>query len=234
MWQLCNEKFRLGTVHETFRKCEALGDTVTRAALWPIKNGVIIMRKYLVAALFAAAAASPAAAQTAATTDLGGLRIEGLVGYETTDIEDEGADGVAYGVGLGYDVQSGNAVFGIEAEAMESGIKECVAGFPGVGDTLCAKGGRDLYVGGRAGAAVGANSLVYAKAGYTNTRLELDFDPAVGSSTRATDNLDGVRVGGGLQFGLGTNLYAKAEYRYSNYEQGYEKHQGLVGLGFKF
>jgi outer membrane immunogenic protein len=193
------------------------------------------MRKYLVAALFAAAAAAPAAAQTTATgTGLGGLRLEGLVGYETTDIEDEGADGATYGVGIGYDVQSGNAVFGVEAEAMESEINQCVAGFPGTGDTLCAKGGRDLYVGARAGAAVGANSLVYAKAGYTNTRLELEFDPAVGSTTTADDNLDGVRVGGGVQFGLSQNLYAKAEYRYSNYEQGYDKHQGLVGVGFKF
>ncbi|HZG09787.1 MAG TPA: outer membrane beta-barrel protein [Allosphingosinicella sp.] len=191
------------------------------------------MRKYLVAVLFAAAAAAPAAAQTTGT-GMGGLRLEGLVGYETTDIEDEGADGVTYGVGLGYDVQSGNAVFGVEAEAMESNISQCVAGFPGAGDTLCAKGGRDLYVGARAGAVIGANSLVYAKAGYTNTRFELEFDPAVGANTTARDNLDGVRVGAGLQFGFSQNLYAKAEYRYSNYEQGYDKHQGLVGLGFKF
>lgn len=191
------------------------------------------MRKYIVAALFAATAASPAFAQTA-DTNLGGFRIEGLIGYETTDIEDEGADGLTYGVGVGFDVQSGRTVFGIEAEAMESEIGECVTGVPGAGDSLCADAGRDLYVGGRAGVVVGANSLVYAKAGYTNTRLELEYDPAVGATTSVKEDLDGVRVGGGVQFGLGPNLYAKAEYRYSNYEQGFDKHQGLVGVGFKF
>ncbi|HEY0028060.1 MAG TPA: porin family protein [Allosphingosinicella sp.] len=195
------------------------------------------MRKYIIAALFAATAASPAFAQTAdtAATNLGGFRIEGLVGYETTDIEDEGTDGLTYGVGVGYDVQSGRTVFGVEAEAMESEIGECVNGVNVTGDTLCAKAGRDLYVGGRVGAAVGSNALVYAKAGYTNTRFEASYQAsATATQVSTNEDLDGVRVGGGVQFGLGPNLYAKAEYRYSNYEQGFDKHQGLVGVGFKF
>ena len=191
------------------------------------------MRKYIIAALFAATAASPAFAQTV-DAPLGGFRLEGLVGYESTDIEDEGADGLVYGVGVGFDVQSGRTVFGIEAEAMESEIDECVTGVPAAGDSICANAGRDLYIGGRAGVVVGANSLVYAKAGYTNARFELEYDPAVGTTVTAKEDLDGVRVGGGVQFGLGPNLYAKAEYRYSNYEQGFDKHQGLVGVGFKF
>lgn len=192
------------------------------------------MRKYILAALVAGAAASPALAQETEGT-MGGFRLEGLVGYETTDIEDEGSDGLTYGVGVGYDVQSGNTVFGIEAEAMESEIDECITGAYIAGDTLCASGGRDLYVGGRAGVGIGTNSLVYAKAGYTNARINLDYTTGVvGTEIRTNENLDGVRVGGGVQVGLGTSLYAKAEYRYSNYEQGFEKHQGLVGLGFKF
>jgi len=192
------------------------------------------MRKYFAAALLAGTLATPAFAQDTAA-NLGGLRVEGLIGYETTDVEDEGADGLTYGVGVGYDVQSGGAVFGIEAEATESEIDECATDAIAVGDQLCAEAGRDLYVGGRVGAAVGANSLVYVKGGYTNARIRLDYDPAVGNVvTTSREDLDGIRVGGGVQFGLGTNLYAKAEYRYSNYEQGFDKHQGLVGVGFKF
>jgi outer membrane immunogenic protein len=192
------------------------------------------MRKYIVAALFAASAATPALAQTA-ETNLGGFRLEGLVGYETADIEDEDADGLTYGVGVGFDVQSGRSVFGIEAEAMESEIGECVRNVNFTGDTLCANAGRDLYVGGRAGLAVGPNALVYAKAGYSNTRFNANYTRGVvGDEVRTRTDLDGIRVGGGVQLGLGTNLYAKAEYRYSNYEQGFDKHQGLVGLGFKF
>jgi outer membrane immunogenic protein len=192
------------------------------------------MRKYIIAALFAATAAAPAFAQTA-DTNLGGFRLEGLVGYETTDVEDEGADGLIYGVGVGYDVQSGRTLFGVEAEAMESELGQCVDNVSVTGDRLCASAGRDLYVGGRVGAALGSNSLVYAKAGYTNARLNLSYSTGVvGAGVDTREDLDGVRVGGGVQFGLGPNLYAKAEYRYSNYEQGYDKHQGLVGVGFKF
>ena len=33
---------------------------------------------------------------------------------------------------------------------------------------------------------------------------------------------------------LGPNTFVKAEYRYSNYEQGFDEHQGVVGLGFRF
>ena len=189
------------------------------------------MRNYILAALVAGTIAAPAFAQTA---DLGGLRVEGLAGYESTDVEDEDADGFAYGVGVGFDGQSGNMVFGIEAEAMESGIDECVNDAIAVGDVLCANGGRDLYVGGRVGVGVGTSSLVYLKGGYSNARIELDYDPAVGNTVTTSEDLDGVRVGGGVQFGLGTNLYAKAEYRYSNYEQGFDKHQGVIGLGFRF
>jgi outer membrane immunogenic protein len=190
------------------------------------------MRKLILAALVAGTVATPALAQD---TSLSGFRLEGLVGYETTDVEDEGADGVAYGVGVGYDVLSGGAVLGLEAEAMESGIKECVNGVDLPNDRLCVRGGRDLYVGGRVGAMIGANSLAYIKGGYTNARLQLDYRSGlIGTDARTFDNLDGVRVGGGVQFGLGPNLYAKAEYRYSNYEQGFDKHQGVAGLGFRF
>lgn len=128
-------------------------------------------------------------------------------------------------------------MFGIEAEATDSTIDECVSAVVTAADSLCAKFGRDLYVGGRVGAAVGRNALIYAKAGYTNARIGVDYDDGTVATTNdfvLTDELDGVRFGGGVQFGLGRSAYAKAEYRYSNYEQGYEKHQGLVGLGFRF
>jgi outer membrane immunogenic protein len=194
------------------------------------------MRKFALAAvLLAATAATPAFAQDAA--DLSGFRVEALGGYETTDVDDEGTDGIAYGVGLGYDIQAGGAVFGIEAEAMDSTIDECVPGAVIATDSLCAKFGRDLYVGGRVGAVIGSNSLVYAKAGYTNARIGIDYDDGIAGTAgdfTLNDELDGVRFGGGVQFGLGTSAYAKAEYRYSNYQDGFEKHQGLVGLGFRF
>ncbi len=195
------------------------------------------MRKYVLAGLMAGAAvaASPAAAQEAAP--FSGPRVEGIVGYDTTDVEDENSSGIAYGVGLGYDFQTGGVVFGVEGEASDSTLDECVSDVDLVGDELCVQAGRDLYVGGRVGAAVSPNVLVYGKAGYTNARVALDYeDGTAGTALDFEDgeNLDGVRVGGGLEFALGPNSYAKAEYRYSNYEQGFDRHQVVAGFGFRF
>lgn len=193
------------------------------------------MRKYLLAALLAGSFAAPAMAQDNAP--FSGFRVEGIVGYDTTDVEDEGSSGVLYGAQVGYDFQSRGAVFGIEAEASDSTVDECVSNVDIVGDTLCAQAGRDLYVGGRVGAALGDNVLVYGKAGYSNARINLDYEDgtaATAADFEVGENLDGVRAGVGVEFALGPNSYAKTEYRYSNYEQGFDRHQVVAGFGFRF
>jgi outer membrane immunogenic protein len=196
------------------------------------------MRKYLLAGLMAGAAvisATPASAQEAAP--FSGVRVEGIVGYDTTDVEDENSSGILYGVGVGYDFQVGGLVAGIEAEASDSTLDECVSDVDLVGDELCVQAGRDLYVGGRVGAAVSRNVLLYGKVGYTNARVALDYEDGTTGTVldfEEGENLDGVRVGAGLEFALGPNSFAKAEYRYSNYEQGFDRHQAVAGFGFRF
>ena len=194
------------------------------------------MRKYILAALAAGTIAAPAFAQDAAAP-FTGLRVEGLAGYDRLNADGGKSDGIAYGVGVGYDMQAGGAVFGVEAEAADSNVDECLTDVDLTGDELCAEQGRDLYVGARAGAVVGSNTLLYAKAGYTNSRVRLDYEDGTAGTTAdfsEAAGLDGVRVGGGAEIAIGTNAFAKAEYRYSNYEQGFEKHQGVVGVGFRF
>jgi outer membrane immunogenic protein len=192
------------------------------------------MRKILLAALVAGTVATPAFAQDGG--NFSGLRVEGIVGYDTTDVEDEGANGLLYGVGVGYDVQSGSMVFGVDAEYSDSKLDECVEDVDVTGDELCAGIGRDLYVGGRVGAALGSSALLYARAGYTNARVGIDYDHPTNNALDETlnDNLDGVRVGGGIEFALGANAFIKAEYRYSNYEQGFDRHQAVGGFGLRF
>ena len=194
------------------------------------------MRKFAIAAALAAGTiATPALAQD--NDNLGGFRIEGLVGYDHPSILDESADGVAYGVGVGYDFQSGNAVFGVEAEAMDSSANEDVAGAFLPGDSLRVRAGRDLYVGGRVGFGIGGNNLIYAKAGYTNARVRVDYEDGtagtVNDFTQRT-NLDGIRAGAGAQIGLGSRAYLRTEYRYSNYQDGVDRHQVVGGLGLRF
>ena len=193
------------------------------------------MRIFLLAILLAGTVATPAVAQNAAP--FSGVRVEGVVGYDTTDVEDENSGGVVYGAQLGYDVQSGGLVFGVEGEVSDSTVDECVRDVDLIGDELCVQAGRDLYVGGRVGAAASSDVLVYGKAGYTNGRVALDYEDGTAGTTldfEEGENLDGVRVGGGLEVALGPNSYLKAEYRYSNYEQGFDRHQAVAGFGFRF
>ena len=191
------------------------------------------MKKILFATAASAAffAATPALAQGAPVAPAG-PRVEALIGYDRVKLGGEHDGGVLFGIGAGYDFAVGNGVsLGADIEATESTQK--------IGDEDIAevKAGRDLYAGGRIGYAVGRNVLLYGKAGYTNARLSLDYDD--GTAATALDfsngeNLDGVRVGGGLEFALGPNSYAKTEYRYSNYEQGFDRHQVVAGFGFRF
>lgn len=177
------------------------------------------MKYYLLAAAVAAGFAAPAMAQDKAAFT--GFHIEALAGYDNVDSGIAGVgklDGVVYGIGAGYDFAAGGTVIGIEGEATDSTAKT---------NTIAGKleAGRDLYIGGRVGAVVGSG-LLYVKAGYTNGRLTLK---GFGS-----DNGDGARVGLGYEFAVTGNSFIKVEYRYSNYEQGVSRNQGVAGFGLRF
>lgn len=192
------------------------------------------MRKFVLPLLLAGTMATPAMAQDA---PFQGPRIEGLIGYDSVGVEDANTDGVSYGIGLGYDFQRGRTVFGIEAELGDSSTDVCAEDVDVTGDELCATVGRDLYIGGRIGAAVSPRTLLFAKAGYANTRARLTYED--GTAGTANDfsesgNADGVRVGAGAEFALGTNAYLRTEYRYTNYEGGLDRHQVVGGFGFRF
>lgn len=190
------------------------------------------MRKVAIALLLASAtAATPALAQDGAA--FSGPRVEGVIGWDRTQANGGHDDGVLYGIGAGYDIQRGNTVFGLETELNDSNVKECVGAATTADPRLCAKAGRDIYVGGRAGFTVGNSTLLYAKAGYTNARYKVTADDGA-AVLRDGQNLDGFRLGAGAEYAVGPNSYLKAEYRYSNYEQGISRHQVVGGFGFRF
>ncbi|OYX66416.1 MAG: hypothetical protein B7Y88_04990 [Sphingomonadales bacterium 32-64-17] len=216
-------------------------------------------RALLIAGLSSIALATPAMAQDNSTFT--GPRIEGVVGYDSTrpgsstDIDnaddiDQSIDDVAYGVGIGYDFAVGGAVLGVEGEYLESEASTDydTTNFDNFGVSNI-DAGRDLYVGVRAGVLATPKTLVYAKGGYTNARMNVlasDNTTDVGTDV----NLDGWRVGGGVEQAFGENFYGKLEYRYSNYEKGefeapsglesdrfdvdLDRHQVMVGLGYRF
>jgi len=197
------------------------------------------MRLYPIAASVVATFSAPAFAQDAPspTSSNSGFHVEAIAGYDGTRFQGESDGGVFYGLGVGYDFRSDNFVFGIQGEVTDSTSEGCVNDIINPGDSICADVSRDFYIGGRAGAMVGRNLLLYAMAGYTNARFELNFDDGTaggaGNFSR-TSHLDGVRVGGGAELGIGRNAFLRTEYRYSNYELGGERHQVIGGFGFRF
>lgn len=201
------------------------------------------MKKILIGALLAAATvASPAMAQD--NTGFTGAHIEALGGWDQTrvdsgvdSIKDPKANGFVYGLGAGYDFDTGGLVVGIEGEFTDSTAKKCVGSVST--SELCANVGRDLYVGGRVGTTVGAskNTLIYAKGGYTDARSKLTLTETTGNTTtidRWKETDGGWRVGAGVETKTSNNILLKGEYRYSDYGDGVSRHQVLGGVGIRF
>lgn len=214
----------------------------------------------IAATVSAAALAAPAAAQESTWS---GPWVAGVAGYDinkagsTTDVDntdnDQSAEGLTYGVGLGYDVDMGNVVIGAEAELTDSTAKadnkpNLDSEEFGLGEV---NAGRDLYLGARVGFKATPSTLVYAKGGYTNARYNLLGRDGTTDYTTNLD-VDGWRVGAGVEQKLGSNTFAKVEYRYSNYSKGevdfetpdvadsdrfnvdLDRHQIMAGVGVRF
>lgn len=202
------------------------------------------MRKLVLAALAAsvAATATPALAQDE-VAPFTGLRVEGVVGYDSAnDGSGQGtksSDGVTYGGAIGYDVQMGGAVVGVEAELTGSSVDTRADNLLVTGDRLRVDMGRDIFLGARAGVAITPTTLIYAKGGYTNARIESRYETPT-TSIGFHEDMEGFRLGAGAEFQLSGNVYLKGEYRYSNYGKldGYDidldRHQVVAGVGIRF
>lgn len=150
-----------------------------------------------------ALAATAFVATPAMASDFAGPRIEVTAGADDVTAGVDPTD-VTYGVGLGYDVQFGKVVVGVDATL----------------DNVFDR--RDVAVGGRLGYVVNENVLAYGKVGYANWRQVAGAD------------IEGLRLGGGLEVNVAGPVYGKVEYRYTDFEGGLGKHGGLVGVGIRF
>lgn len=172
-------------------------------------------------ALGAALIAAPAAAQDASSNN-GGFFVGVVGGLDVINVEvgaeDDAESGVVYGVTAGYDIKSGSAIVGVEAELTDTSISS------GVGNA-----GLDIYAGMRFGLEMDENDIIYIKGGYS--RVDVDL----------ADNLEGVRLGAGFEHNFG-GFFGRLEYRYSSYNisevVGFDandnRHQVVVAVGAKF
>jgi outer membrane immunogenic protein len=198
-----------------------------------IKKGISIMtiRSILpMSLLFAAVAAGHSGSACAQ-----GLRLEAHGGWDRAQSDNVKSNGLMYGLGIGYDIKLGKGLFaGLEANADFSTARECASGIIAAGDRLCVRAGRDLSLIARAGVEVTPGTSLYALAGWSNARVRGEYKPATGALVTEAQTLDGWRIGAGVQQALGSRLYAKVEYRYSDYDAGDNRHQVMAGFGIRF
>lgn len=187
------------------------------------------MKKIAILAAASAFVATPALAQE----DMGGVKVGVMAGYDNVKMKLDGVSdsksGIAYGVTAGYDYDLGSAILGIEAEFADATTKQKDRDVFVTGDKLRLSASRELYVGARAGAKVSSNVLLYAKAGYVNSKIKLRYDDGTNWSYRDSNKLDGFRIGAGAEL-VKANRITRLEYRYSDY--GSYGRDALDDLGF--
>jgi outer membrane immunogenic protein len=185
------------------------------------------MRKFLVIAASAAAVALPAAAHAGAYAQV-------QTGLDSVSVAGDSDEGVAFGGALGYEFPIGDKMFaGVEASIDDSTTKECESDILTLGDRACVKTGRDLSLVARLGTQLGEKSSVYVLAGYTNARIKATYNDGVDSVSDG-ENGDGFRLGAGYKLNFSDKLFGKLEYRYSNYESDFSRHNALVAVGYNF
>lgn len=176
---------------------------------------------------------------TAQAEEFVGPRVEATIGWNQLNYdlrdqqvsENETNSELGWGFAAGYDVPLGtNLIAGFEA-----GISFADDAFSFVDGTSRRSydGTRDISLMGRLGTRLGSNALGYLTAGYTNYRTaeSVEIDDVL---TTRTVNLDGLRLGAGLEVALTPSTYLKSEYRHSIYEDDISRDEILTGIGFRF
>ena len=160
------------------------------------------MKSFGFAVVAALAVSSPALA-----SDFAGPRVEVTAGADDVESGVDTTD-IVYGAALGYDLQFGKVVAGVDATAANVFEKA------------------DLGVGARLGYVLNENVLAFTRVGYTNLERPV---------LRGLDvNLEGLTLGGGLEVNVAGPVFAKAEYRYTDFDGPAGRHGATVGVGFRF
>jgi outer membrane immunogenic protein len=133
-----------------------------------------------------------------------GIRGEVTVGLDDAINAPDVTD-VTYGATVGVDISPlSNVIVGVEANL----------------DNVFDR--RNIGASARVGYVVRPDWLVYAKGGYTNYR------------DVTSQNLDGFRVGGGVEHNISARSFVRAEYRYSDFQGDTGAHGAVLGLGIRF
>lgn len=178
------------------------------------------------------AAKAPPATSTP-PRDFGGLYAGAQIGHGTLQSDntgprpDDGApsftlsatragQGFTGGGYAGYGVQSNGFYIGTEAELELSSVDWNVERSP-VGRIYSAEKKATAGLGVRFGYVLNDNVLLYARAGVVRSDVDFNYsfrDVAISQSM----SLDGVRIGGGIEFAIGEKMNVRLDYTQTNYD----------------
>lgn len=148
---------------------------------------------------------------------------------------DHGKSAFAGGAIAGYDYKlTPRVVVGAEA-GIDAGIHDAARGDVD-GTPASIDPQRQINVTARAGYLVNPKTLVYARGGYTNVRVQTTIGQQAEAISRSSD-LNGWTLGGGTERALTSNVSARVEYRYTELGQAhgrFDRHQVLVGVAYHF
>lgn len=135
----------------------------------------------------------------------------------------DGGDGFATGR-VGVDTTIGNGAFvGLALGAGESGVKTCSG-------LVCASGGREISAELRLGGMNKSGWKFYGLAGYSRLKIT----GKSGALTLASFTEGGVTGGAGIEAPLGSKVFTRLEFRYSDYGDGDHVTSIMPTIGFKF
>ena len=176
--------------------------------------------------LFMATAASSADYQTpySPSTDwsglYGGVYLGGTTGEVTGDdrpwggllVEKDTMSGLSGGLFLGWNAQSNQWIYSVEAEAgLSSSNGETVI----LGVEVKEKSLWTVRLRARAGYLITPNTLLYAAGGLSVADMDIDTDSAVAGDDRAT--MFGWTLGAGLEAKISETMRARIEYIYDDF-----------------
>ena len=74
--------------------------------------------------------------------------------------------------------------------------------------------------------------MPYVTGGYAWTKLETHYEWNGGSTGTKSDTVGGWTAGVGIEYKINTNVHAKLEYRYTNYDTAHFTHNGPSSVDY--
>ena len=174
---------------------------------------------------------------------LRGFRAEGQVGVTSFHSEGNHKSKIGWGAAVGVDAYvANNFVLGVEGAYWDSRPEN--VGIDGPGEARH-KMFQEWGIALRAGAMVTPSTLIYGRVGYVRDEQRKEFVPFLPGTTTVGGavtpgyyydhyHATGIQWGGGVEQLVMSNVYVKAEGRYSDYKRHTHALTGLLGLGVLF